>query len=70
MTKLTVGSIITNIEYKGGDLTDKKEQIILATLELASENGLGSVSMANWRLPLSTRNICVRAQKKNPQCKR
>ena len=33
---------------------DKKEQIILATLELAAENGLGSVSMSQIAEKLGT----------------
>ena len=32
-------------DNNGDDTMTKKEQIILATLELASQNGLGAVSM-------------------------
>ena len=43
-----VVSIIANVKKfsKDGVLMERKEEIILATLELASENGLKSISMA------------------------
>lgn len=47
MTKLTNGSIIAIRRYERGNIAVvTKEDIIMATLELAAENGLGSVSMS------------------------
>ena len=43
--KLTNGSIITTVRKRGG-IMNRKEEIIYATLELASEYGLKSVSLS------------------------